>query len=259
MEQIKTLTVGGQSYAIAHLDDTKVADGGWSAKKLIDTLCPAFTVSGKEVSCNPVAGYPLEIESVFVPAQTDTPSFDNPCPIQGKQRFTLLHNGQEITASLDETVYGGRYNWQTGQLTLTHGIYTMTGQERYFIYGNYFFANLPTTISNSGTKDGVCSHGPYNGYQSGCWCANYNAAIYAPNGDYTVDDAGLQAFQAAVAAQCEAGTPVQLCYKLTTPIVIQAAPCAVFAQAGENVFSAEEEITVRGRRDLQTIWEGVMA
>ena len=127
MKTIKTLTVGGETYAIGFLDDTKVADGGWSAKKLIDTLCPTFAVTGKTVSCYPVEGYPLEMVSRIVPTQTGNPTMGDPVPIQGKQSLSVTHNEEQITAALGETVYGGTYNWQTGELELNYGIYTMTG------------------------------------------------------------------------------------------------------------------------------------
>ena len=68
MKQMKTLTVNGVTYTVTdpnapRLDDTAVGEGAWSAKKIVDTLCPAFSKTGDIVTCNPVAGYPLQVEA----------------------------------------------------------------------------------------------------------------------------------------------------------------------------------------------------
>ena len=66
MKQMKTLTVNGITYAVTdptapRIDDTVLGDAPWSAKKIVDTLCPGFTKTGSIVTCTPVAGYPLEV------------------------------------------------------------------------------------------------------------------------------------------------------------------------------------------------------
>ena len=66
MKEMKTLTVNGVTYTVsdpdaAHIDDSVVGASAWSGKNIIDRLCPAFTVSGPAVRCEPVAGYPLSI------------------------------------------------------------------------------------------------------------------------------------------------------------------------------------------------------
>lgn len=77
MDQIKTLTVNGKTYEIAdpdaaHIDDTAVGENAWSAKNIIDRLCPAFSASGPAVRCTPVAGYPLQVVSAVEEADTVT-------------------------------------------------------------------------------------------------------------------------------------------------------------------------------------------
>ena len=44
------------------IDDTKCGDYAWSSKNTVDKLCPTFTESGAVVNCEPVEGYPLEVE-----------------------------------------------------------------------------------------------------------------------------------------------------------------------------------------------------
>ena len=68
MKEMKTLTVNGITYAVTdptapRIDDSVIGDAPWSAKKIVDTLCPAFTATGNPVVCTPVEGYPLEVTS----------------------------------------------------------------------------------------------------------------------------------------------------------------------------------------------------
>ena len=43
-------------------DNTSVSNKPWSSKNTVDKLCPPFTESGSIVTCEPVEGYPLEVE-----------------------------------------------------------------------------------------------------------------------------------------------------------------------------------------------------
>ena len=45
-----------------NIDDSKVGADAWSSKNIVDKLCPTFTESGSVVVCEPVDGYPLEVE-----------------------------------------------------------------------------------------------------------------------------------------------------------------------------------------------------
>lgn len=45
------------------IDDAAVStESTWSSKNTVDKLCPSFTESGSIVTCEPVEGYPLEVE-----------------------------------------------------------------------------------------------------------------------------------------------------------------------------------------------------
>lgn len=276
MKTIKTLTVAGETYALGHTDDTKVGDGSWSAKKLIDTLCPGFAVTGKAVSCYPVEGYPLEVVSTIPPRQEGTPALDNPCPILGTDGLTLTHNGEEIAAPLGETIYGGTYNWQTGELTVAWKLLTCNGTEQWDYYRSYskitsaYVLNLPDKVIGYGTS--LCNLF-HNIKSQKAWQAdNMTTGTYSDhntlprayfdwgepidNTDSAAVAAALATFKAWLKERYDAGTPVELCYKLATPITVQAEPQAVFAKAGENVFSAQGEVTVCGRWDLKKLLEG---
>ena len=57
-------------------------------------------------------------------------------------------------------------------------------------------------------------------------------------------------FKAFIAAQYASGTPVQVCYKLATPQIIQLTPQEIKAIKGINtLYSNAQELTVIGRVD----------
>jgi hypothetical protein len=51
-----------KQYGTANVDDSKVGADPWSSKNTVDKLCPPFTATGTIVTCEPVEGYPLEVE-----------------------------------------------------------------------------------------------------------------------------------------------------------------------------------------------------
>ena len=70
----------------------------WSSKKIVDTLCPAFSVSGNPVTCNPVEGYPLSAVVTLEPKQAGTgdPSPENVRPITGRDEVTVTRCGKNL-------------------------------------------------------------------------------------------------------------------------------------------------------------------
>ena len=78
MAIMKTLTVGDETYTVRDPEAVSFEQiqlltptqqqtargniGAMSAKEAADMLCPAFTESGAIVACEPVDGYPLEVE-----------------------------------------------------------------------------------------------------------------------------------------------------------------------------------------------------
>lgn len=69
MNTIHTITVNGQSFQVTDPAAARINDGiisrdlVWSAKQIVDALCPAFSKRGERVVCRPVAGYPLTVET----------------------------------------------------------------------------------------------------------------------------------------------------------------------------------------------------
>lgn len=70
----------------------------WSSKKIVDTLCPPFSVSGNPVTCHPVEGYPLSAVVSLEPKQAGTgdPSPENVRPISGWGGVTVDVRGKNL-------------------------------------------------------------------------------------------------------------------------------------------------------------------
>lgn len=86
----------------------------WSSKKIVDTLCPSFSVSGNPVTCHPVEDYPLSAVVSLKPKQAGTgdPSPENVRAISGYDSVTvnvrgknLLDYSGEITIPQDTYLY----------------------------------------------------------------------------------------------------------------------------------------------------------
>ena len=70
----------------------------WSSKKIVDTLCPPFNVSGNPVTCNPVEDYPLSAVVTLEPKQAGTgdPSPENVRPISGYDSVKVNVRGKNL-------------------------------------------------------------------------------------------------------------------------------------------------------------------
>ena len=70
----------------------------WSSKKIVDTLCPEFSVSGNPVICHPVEGYPLSAAVTLKPKQAGSgdPSPENVRPISGWDSLTVNVRGKNL-------------------------------------------------------------------------------------------------------------------------------------------------------------------
>ena len=103
------------------IDDAAVSSTEtWSSRKIIDTLCPEFSVSGNPVTCTPVEGYPLGAVVTLEPKQAGSgdPSPDNVRPISGRDRVRVTVSNEsesrDYDLTLPETIYGGTVDAVTG-------------------------------------------------------------------------------------------------------------------------------------------------
>ena len=81
------------------LNDSAVnTSEAWSSKKIVDTLCPPFSVSGNPVVCHPVEGYPLGVAVTMEPIQAGEgdPSPENVRPISGWDEVTVNVRGKNL-------------------------------------------------------------------------------------------------------------------------------------------------------------------
>ena len=90
-------------------DDAVNATEAWSSKKIVDTLCPSFSVSGNPVICHPVEGYPLSAVVTLKPKQAGSgdPSPENVRPISGYDSVTVTRCGKNLFGGGEENVWIG--------------------------------------------------------------------------------------------------------------------------------------------------------
>ena len=79
-------------------DDAVNTTEAWSSKKIVDTLCPAFSVSGNPVICHPVEDYPLSAVVTLKPKQAGSgdPSPENVRPITGWDNVRVHQRGLNL-------------------------------------------------------------------------------------------------------------------------------------------------------------------
>ena len=121
----------------------------------------------------------------------------------------------------------------TEKLVVTYnlGFVELDGTEASHLYGGMFYLDYtPVWPTPANRVNGVCSHYPYKTYGKGKIGLTDNGAavVYKPNGDYTGDEGGLANWKAYLAAQKEAGTPVQVAYQLATPEVYATDPLDIY-------------------------------
>lgn len=159
------------------------------------------------------------------------------------------YTGQNNTLTLPETIYGGSVDAVSGEGQETWKLLTLDGTEAWITpSANNYYAFFGNPVASK-LAYGYCSHYPYaNDSSRKCAFANANGAIvlYGHNADYTLEE-----FKAYLAAQYAAGTPVQVCYKLATPIPFTATGgAALSALDGVNtVITDADSVDVTGRAD----------
>lgn len=85
----------------------------WSSKKIVDTLCPSFSVSGNPVTCNPVEGYPLSAVVTLEPKQAGSgdPSPENVRAISGYDSLAVNVRGKNLLDPDNVSAVTGGYGF----------------------------------------------------------------------------------------------------------------------------------------------------
>lgn len=249
-------------------DDAVNTTEAWSSKKIVDTLCPPFSVSGNPVTCHPVEDYPLSAVVTLEPKQAGTgdPSPDNVRPISGYDSVTVTQTKDEaqvkqITLTLPETIYGGTVDAVTGKGEKTWEFKEFDGTETWYKYHNpnnevaTFYSDIGME-SYTNYINCLCDRArflPRNMVSKETWTISGSAltnSIY-----FTIANdvaSNVEEWKAYLTTQASAGTPVQLAYKLATPEPFQATGNqALPAVAGLNtVYTDGNSLDVTGRQDL---------
>ena len=188
----------------------------------------------------------LAIEFSPKQAGSGDPSPENVRPISGYDSVTVTQSKDEaqvkqITLTLPETIYGGTVDAVTGVGSKEWKLVTITGNEQSHIFDIYFY--LDGFNLEQGITEGVCSHYLYELYTLGKIGINANGTsiIYAPNGDFTVDQTGLESWKSYLASQASSGTPVQVAYKLSTPEPFKTSQYSIPSLESENTFFTNGE------------------
>ena len=165
------------------------------------------------------------------------------------------YHAETFTTDFGQTVYGGTLNWNTGVLTVDRATATLTGEESWTDSGKAYYGMPLASVVQGANMAHMCSHFTPVGFSAGDTQAAYGTNItyktvraYVKNLHATLDD-----WKAYLTAQNTAGTPVQIVYKLNTPITIQLTPQEILALGGVNTLYAEAgDVTVSGR--ISPIW-----
>ena len=170
--------------------------------------------------------------------------------------------GKVQAVQIGQTVYGGRMNWNTGELAVEWAAHSFDGTETLNSYGNEIGFEITNTMLHAPDDINgmhcVCSHykgveryGTYaNAAKDGYMgvSANKNYIRFVDNASHSGGD--KEGFRIYLAAQHAAGTPVQVIWKLAQAQAIQLAPQQFAALHDMNTLYGDgDEIHVKGRQD----------
>lgn len=136
------------------------------------------------------------------------------------EEFKSYLASNPLTIYYQSTAYDGTNGLDVCLTEYQTGFVELDGTEASHIFEGMFYLDYSASWPTPANRvNGVCSHYPYGAYGKGKIGLTDNGAavVYNPNGDYTGDEGGLANWKAYLAAQKEAGTPVQIAYQLATP------------------------------------------
>lgn len=171
------------------------------------------------------------------------------------------YTGQTATITLPRTIYGGTVDAVTGDAKSEYLKYTVNGTEEFVFNdradGTQYFSATILQIPNvndieESIKTELCSHypiaNPYMVKTACAWLLNQKVN-YLRISDPRFST--VEEFKSYLAAQYAAGTPVQVCYKLASPVPITATGAQpIPALPGVNTLLTDADtLTVTGRAD----------
>ena len=148
--------------------------------------------------------------------------------------------GTPLIIYRQSTAYDGTNGLDVCLMKYQTGFVELDGTEASHIFDGMFYLDYSAAWPTPANRvNGVCSHYPYGTYGKGKIGLTDNGAavVYNPNGDYTGDEGGLANWKAYLAAQKEAGTPVQVAYQLAAPETYATDPVDIQKAAGLSISS----------------------
>lgn len=195
------------------------------------------------------------------------PSVENIRPIEGWTEVTASHEagGETETKTVSwadtaGTVYGGVYDAVNGKLNVDYAFLTLTGNESWvFSTGNGYFILELGAVDSIVPDVAVCSHLVENPNISGTNTqigfrvfnrSASNAAVLLIRFDSTKQQT-MAEFREYLNSQYQAGTPVQVAYKLSSSTEYDVGKSNFTTALGENEFSATTgEVSIEYAADV---------
>lgn len=258
------------------IDDTTVsAAAPWSSQHIVDMLCPPLEESGNPVVCYPVANSNLDIVASWEPTQEGegTPSPDNIRPIHGRDSVSITRQEDELfmLLTLPSTVYGGEVDAVTCAGQNIWKLLTLDGTENWNTWGvnahnsavTGFYTYDINDYDDKNTK-GMCSNLAYGnvdvwgGRNSGIGFANTTISRYfmyciptAILADASDNSAAIASLKSYLAAQSAASTPIQVAYRLATPVPFTATGGGTIKALSRTntILTDADAVTITGRAD----------
>lgn len=163
------------------------------------------------------------------------------------------YTGSTTTLTLPSTIYGGEVDAQTGEGLWAWRLITLDGTENWkrdSSGGTAFICNVDGIENRAENSKMVCSHAAWGTTSP---TANYrvNTIAYTLYLVWPNADGDAVKLRELLAAQYAAGTPVQIAYKVATPVPFTATGGGTIkALSGTNtILTDADALTVTGRAD----------
>jgi len=162
--------------------------------------------------------------------------------------------GELHTVQFGQTVYGGKFDWLTGELTAEWEVYTFDGTEGWSLNKAHQFG-LTRSYNTTSFGQSYCSH--FKGSERAAYDASENNTITVNRNAiwiYSENFATAGELKEFIANQYAAGTPVQVAYKLAEPIEIQLTAIGIIeALEGVNTIYGDGDVEATFNHDLNLL------
>ena len=268
--------------------------GGWWAQSA--SLTPSFTASIPDcLYCSFGFGYQTStvgnVETITkIQIEEDSTAtawtpYSNICPISGRDSVNIMHSGADTsdpttyTIQIGQNIYGGTLDVTNGTMTVDRRFITLDGVNKKvtFGYGALGPQRLPIVFLNNQEKainqtdyDHIRSSylktGNFMNAENSIGVGNGGNALPVHIGTIQGTD-GTHGYNSDAELIAAANAylqehPLQICYKLATPLLaIQLDPVTIAAITGQtnNVWSDAGDTTVEYAADLKTYIDSKIA